>query len=67
LPVKIEAAQLGVQPYCWWVQTRWGAPEVFEDEENRDHKIIRLALQLFSLRYSMGKSQQMFFRAFVTV
>jgi hypothetical protein len=33
---QIEAAQLGVQAYRWWVQTRWRAPEVFEDEENRD-------------------------------
>jgi hypothetical protein len=27
---------------------------------------VSIALQLFSLCYSMGKSQQMFFRAFVT-
>jgi serine/threonine protein kinase len=34
--LKIEAAQFWVQPYHWWVQTQWRAPQVFEDEENRD-------------------------------
>ncbi len=36
VPVKIEAALFWVKPYHWWVQTQWRAPEVFEDEENRD-------------------------------
>jgi serine/threonine protein kinase len=35
------------------------------ETSTRNHQVC-IALQLFSLRYSMGKSQQMFFRAFVT-
>jgi serine/threonine protein kinase len=36
------------------------------DTRTQNHQVC-IALQLFSLRYSMGKSQQLFFRAFVTV
>ncbi|CAM6001229.1 unnamed protein product [Sphagnum balticum] len=36
------------------------------EARTQNHQVC-IALQLFSLRYSMGKSQQMFFRAFVTV
>ncbi len=35
------------------------------ETRTQNHQVC-IALQLFSLRYSMGKSQQMFFRAFVT-
>jgi hypothetical protein len=49
LPVKIEAALFWVQPYHWWVQTQWRAPEVFEDEENRDKHTISSGVDSFAI------------------